>query len=144
MTASNRASSGKPPSADALTRALADVGDGIELAVAFGSVARGEADVGSDVDLAVRGAVDRATLAAVLSRALGCEVDVVDLDTPDLVLLSEIIRDGRCVAERSEGSYARFRSSALATLETDLPLIQRQQEAFLRRLAESGVRRGSG
>lgn len=112
----------------------------VELAVAFGSVARGEASAGSDVDVAVRGAIDRPTLAADLSRTLGVEVDVVDLDTSDLVLLSEIVRDGIRVAERSPGSYATFRSHALATLETDLPLIRRQQDAFVRHLARSGAR----
>lgn len=111
----------------------------VELAVVFGSVARGDAGTGSDVDLAVRGAVDRLTLGAQLSLALGQAVDVVDLDTSDIVLLSEIVRDGRCVAERAPGDYARFRSHALATLETDLPLIRRQQEGFVRRLARSGV-----
>ncbi|MDQ3033091.1 MAG: nucleotidyltransferase domain-containing protein [Myxococcota bacterium] len=130
------------PSLTELTAALAAHRD-VELAVVFGSVARGEAGLGSDVDVAVRGAVDRLALGAQLSRALGREVDVVELDTPDLVLLSEIVRDGRCVAERSPGAYAQFRSHALATLETDLPLIHRQQEAFLARLARAGVR-GSG
>ena len=144
MSPSNRTREAAPPSLEQLGAAIAGVPDGIELAVAFGSLARDEAHRGSDVDLAVRGSVDRAALAAALSRALHVEVDVVDLDTPDLVLLNEIVRDGRCVAERAPGSYARFRSAALATLETDLPLIRLQQEAFLARLARSGVRGGSG
>lgn len=113
---------------------------GVALAVVFGSVARGEAGPGSDVDLAIRGDADRFALAAELSRALGREVDVVPLDTDDLVLLAEIVRDGRRVVEREPGAFARFRSHALATLERDLPSIRRQQAAFTARLAREGVR----
>lgn len=90
------------PSLAQLEAALAGRPD-VELAVVFGSVARGDAGPASDVDLAVRGDVDRLTLGAEISLAVGREVDVVDLDTPDIVLLSEIVRDGRCVAERSPG-----------------------------------------
>ena len=113
---------------------------GVALAVVFGSLARGESSARSDVDVAVRGAADRFELAAALSLALGREVDVVPLDTDDLVLLSEIVRDGRVVVERAPGDFARFRSRALATLETDLPGIRRQQAAFTARLARSGPR----
>lgn len=116
----------------------------IELAVLFGSRARDKARANSDVDLAVRGAADRLHLAAELSLSLGTEVDVVDLDTHDLILVAEIVRDGLCVLERQPGAYARFRSHAISTLERDLPAIRLQQNAFLTRLARVGVLGASG
>lgn len=122
----------------ALRNALASRDD-VRLAVVFGSHARAEATAESDVDLAIRGGADRFRLAAELSEALGREVDVVPLDTDDLVLLNEIVRDGRLVIEREPGAFARFRSHALATLETDLPGLRHQQAAFTARLASAGI-----
>ncbi len=112
----------------------------VTLGVVFGSVARDEATATSDLDLAVRGELDRFALAATLSLKLGREVDVVPLDTDDLILLAEIVRDGRLVLEREPGAFARFRSRALATLERDLPAIRRQQAAFTARVAREGLR----
>lgn len=116
----------------------------VEIAVLFGSRARDEASASSDVDLAVRGVADRLHIAAELSRSLGTEVDVVDLDTDDLVLLAEIVRDGHCVLERRPGAYAHFRSHAISTVERDLPAIRLQQTAFLSRLSRVGVLGASG
>lgn len=110
----------------------------VELAVVFGSVARGNPGPSSDVDVAVRGSrIDHFRLAAELSVALGREVDVVALDTDDIVLLAEIVQDGRVAIERVPGSYALFRSHALATLEIDLPSIRGQQDAFVAKLARA-------
>lgn len=111
----------------------------VRLAVLFGSFARGDAHADSDIDIAVRGDVDVESLRAELSMELGREVDIVSLDTDDLILLAAIVRDGRPLREREPGTYARFRSHALATLETDLPSIRRQQAAFVARLARAGL-----
>lgn len=113
----------------------------VELAIVFGSFARGEPGPTSDVDLAVSGPrVDRFALAAELSLVLGREVDVVSLDTDDLVLLGEIVRDGRVLHEGRAGASGRFRARALSTLETDRPWLELQQRAFLAHLASGGRR----
>ena len=106
----------------------------------FGSVARGEDHAGSDVDVAVRGRdIDLLALGADLSLAIGREVDVVSLDTEDLVLLLEITRDGRVVLDRVDGGYGGFRASALSMLETDLPWLRLQQRAFIARVPQHGL-----
>ncbi len=107
----------------------------------FGSFARGEPGPSSDVDLAVAGPdVDRLALAAELALSLGREVDVVSLDTDDIVLLGQIVRDGRVIHEGRPGASARFRARALSTLETDRPWLELQQRAFLAHLATGGRR----
>ncbi len=81
----------------------------VELAVLFGSVARGEEVAGaSDVDLLVglrrpaAGAL--AALRERLRRCLTVEVHVVALDAPlrNPTLLSEILRDGRPLIDRAQ------------------------------------------
>lgn len=109
---------------------------GIELAILFGSGARGTGSSRSDVDLAVRGDVDRLALAAAVSDACGREVDVVDLNRASIPLLEAIVRDGRKVFERTRGEYATWRSRAMWMLETDLPNYRRMRDAWLKKLAE--------
>lgn len=125
---------------DQLARALAGRDD-VLVALLFGSQARGCADATSDVDLAVRAPrVDLLTLAADLGAALEQEIDVVSLDGCDVPLLSEIVEHGILVHEGRRGEGARWRSSALATLETDRPWYGRMRDAWLRRVASRGVR----
>jgi predicted nucleotidyltransferase len=126
---------------DARVAALIAARSDVDLAVVFGSVARGESGPSSDLDLAVRGSVDRLTLGADLALSLGCDVDVVPLDTDDIVLLQELVRDGRLLFERVPGSYATFRAHSLASLETDLPWLRLQQRAFVERLASGSKAR---
>jgi predicted nucleotidyltransferase len=112
----------------------------VDLVVMFGSTARGDDEAGSDLDLAVRGSADRFALAADLALALGREVDVVPLDTDDIVLTLEIVRDGQLVFEREPSSYAWYRANALTTLETDLPWLRLQQDAMVARLAREAAK----
>ena len=112
---------------------------GLDLAIAFGSVARGQATPASDLDLAVRGDVDVLDLAARVSRAAGREVDIVSLARPSIPLLSAIIRDGVVVFERARGIEASFRARALLTLETDAPWFERMERAWLKRVAQRGL-----
>jgi predicted nucleotidyltransferase len=68
----------------------------VELALLFGSVARGAARDDSDVDVAVVApGVDLLALAAALGEAIGSEVDLSSLDERDITipLLAEIVRD---------------------------------------------------
>lgn len=112
---------------------------GLRLAVLFGSRARGTARPDSDVDLGVLGEVDRLSLAAELSEAVGIEVQVVDLSDPPIPLLEEIVRDGRIVAEGAPGAGAMWWSHTLADLETDRPWYLRMQEAWIKRVKARGI-----
>jgi len=130
-----------PPSAivEPLRQALA-AEPGVHLAILFGSQARHAAGPQSDVDVAVlsRG-LDRLTLAASLTRAVGREVQVVDLADPGVPLLEELVRDGIVVREATPGAGALWRSRALAQLETDRPWYARMRDAWLAKVAREGV-----
>jgi predicted nucleotidyltransferase len=125
--------------ADAIRAALAGRTD-VKLAILFGSEARGDAGAASDVDIAVDApAVDRLTLAADLTRALGREVDIVSLDDPGVPLLEAILRDGLPVHESAHGNFAQWRAHAWMDLETDRPGFERMRDAWLKRVAARGV-----
>lgn len=113
---------------------------GVELAMLFGSTARGTASEGSDVDIAVRGrGIDALGLAAALAEALAREVDLVVLTDPGVPLLEALIRDGIVVWESAPGVAAQWRSFTLAMLETDRPWYARMRDAWLSRVAERGL-----
>lgn len=125
-----------------LRHALAGRKD-VRVAVLFGSEARGTARAGSDVDVAVDApGTDILELAAVLSEALSCEVDVVPLDDATIPLLEQLVRDGVVVHEAYPGAGALWRSHVLASLETDRPWFARMREAWLARVRERGLLRG--
>lgn len=107
----------------------------VELAILFGSRARGTSHAKSDVDLAIRGDTDRLALAAEASLACGQEVDVVDLDTAGVPLLEALVRDGRKLYEARPGRFATWRAQALGQLEIDGPWYRRMRDAWLARLA---------
>jgi predicted nucleotidyltransferase len=91
---------------------------GVRLAVLFGSVARGDAGAASDVDLlvCVRGGwKERVATALALEEALGRPVQLVDLDRAPPLLLADVLRDGRVLADR-DGEWERLvrRSRAIA------------------------------
>lgn len=90
----------------------------IELAMLFGSRARGVATPGSDADVAVLGSgLDLLSLAADLTHGAQIEVDVADLARAGFPLLQAILRDGIFLHESRPGAAARWRTRAI--LETD-------------------------
>lgn len=112
---------------------------GLEVALLFGSMARGRSRPDSDVDLAVFGDVDPLALSGALSVLLCREVDVVRIEGAPVPLLDSIVRDGKVVFERVPGAAATLRSRLLASLEVDRPWYARMQRAFLARVAERGI-----
>jgi predicted nucleotidyltransferase len=124
-----------------LRRILAGRAD-VRMALLFGSHARDAARPDSDVDVAVDTDADLLDLAAELTLALECEVDVVSLDDPGVPLLEALVRDGVVVHEGVPGRGARWRSHALTTLETDRPWYTRMADAWLQRVAERGIADG--
>lgn len=82
----------------------------VRLAVLFGSVARGQADAESDVDVLVRirgGWREEAEAALALEEALGRPVQLVTVDQAPPLLLADVLRDGRVLADR-DGDWARL------------------------------------
>ena len=112
---------------------------GLQVALLFGSVARGRARPDSDVDLAVFGDVDPLALSGALSTVLCREVDVVRIEGAPIPLLDSIVREGHVAFERTPGAAATLRSRLLASLEVDRPWYGRMQRAFLARVAERGI-----
>ncbi len=119
----------------------------LELAVLFGSLARGDAVAGiSDVDLLVElrrpfpGALEALRLR--LSRQLPAEVQIVPLKAArsNPRLLTEVLRDGRPLVDR-ERSWPRLRTQAArAQAQADQLGAERHVEAqaaigYFRRLA---------
>jgi predicted nucleotidyltransferase len=100
----------------------------VRLAVLFGSVARGDEDTASDVDVLVRvrgGWREQAETALALERALGHQVQLVALDQAPPLLLADVLREGRVLADR-DGDWAllsrRSRSIARAARDDDARL----------------------
>ncbi len=116
----------------------------VDLALLFGSRARGDAGPTSDIDIGVvGGAVDTLGLALELTDATGIQVDVVDLSgDPPIALVLAVLRDGVKIYEGQPGAHGRFLSHTLMVLETDLPAHRAMQRAFLRRVAERGLTGG--
>lgn len=108
----------------------------LELAMVFGSVARGQSTVKSDLDVAIVGqGLDRLELIRALENGQPREVHIIQLDQPSIVLLSELSREAVPLYERLPGAFANWLSKTLWQLEDDLPWYRRQQNAWLARVA---------
>src|SRR3569623_2923880 len=127
------------PLRESLRQALARM-PFVRMAVMFGSQARRTAGAASDVDVAVQApAAEGPTIAAALSATSGREVDVVILDDLPIPLLDSLVREGELIFEAEHGTAARWRASALLTLETDRPWYERPSKAWLARVAREGL-----
>lgn len=88
--------------------------EGLDLAVLFGSTARGEPGA-EDLDIALRGRrpLDLIALTNRLTVALGREdVDLVDLRVADPVMLMRVASEGVPLYEAEPGAFGRFHSLA--------------------------------
>ena len=99
---------------DSLARAL-ECEPSVELAVLFGSVARGQARDGSDLDVGVIGvdAHELSDLQVTLERATGRRIDLVSLADAPPLLRFEIARDGRVLLERAPFVWSDFKARAM-------------------------------
>jgi predicted nucleotidyltransferase len=120
-----------------LVKALAQMPE-VELAVLFGSAARGEGQRRSDLDVAVRlkggSAPGLPRLQVSLARATGREVDLVSLDASPPLLRFEIARDGVVLLERTPHAWADFRARAMIDWWDWAPIARRIHAALLARL----------
>jgi predicted nucleotidyltransferase len=117
---------------------------GVELAIVFGSVARGDHSQNSDVDVAVlaRSETDLADVSARIAAHVGREVDVVLLRDAGVPLIDAILRDGVVVHEGRAGAGATWWARALMDREVDGPWYARMRDASLRRIAKKGLGHG--
>ncbi len=108
----------------------------VELALLFGSFARGQQTDRSDLDVAVHApGTDLLELGARLVDASGREVDLIALSDADIPLREELVRDAVVLHEREPGAATRWRFHTMLELETDGPWYRRMRDAFLARLA---------
>ena len=123
-----------------LQAALAQVPE-VQLAILFGSQARGTHTDASDIDLAVKfdPGSDVLQLTAAISKHCQREVQLISLDALTIPLLEQIVRDGIVVFQRSPRVAGQWWSTALSTLALDGPWYARMRDSWLRRVAERGL-----
>ena len=114
---------GLDPSNGNIPEKLSDVFErnAILLAYLFGSRARGDAREESDYDFAILfgravGVLGEVELAIEIADALGIpadRVDVISLDRADLDLAFKVVREGKLIYARDEGTRRRFEARVL-------------------------------
>lgn len=111
----------------------------VEAVFLFGSLAEGRARAGSDLDLAVLPAGPdlrerRLDLLSALVRAGFDKVDVLLLDTEDVVLRYEAVRSNRLLYARDGFDRGGFYSRVIRDYLDFLPYLAVQREALKQRL----------
>ena len=109
----------------------------VQLAVLFGSAARGAPQRRSDLDIGVMGLRSTARLAALavtLARTAGREVDLIPLETAPPLLRFEIARDGAVLLERTPYLWSDFQARAMVDWWEWAPLARRFAAAAMARL----------
>lgn len=126
-----------PPPLARVAQALLAETD-VELAVAFGSLARGDGEAGSDLDLGLRLGTDtgaaRRALEARLGRAAQRAVDLVFLDDAPPLLRFEIARDGIVLRHRHRHLWVDFKTRAMLDWWDWAPTARRMHRAYVERL----------
>lgn len=124
-------------------RAVIARGPAAHFVAIFGSRAVGTARADSDLDLAWLptdpnvSLADELALQAELTRAAGCDVDLVRLDRASTICRHEVARDGRLLAG-SAASFTRFRAAAIGEFLDFEPALREATERFRRRWATGG------
>ncbi|MBC7225808.1 MAG: nucleotidyltransferase domain-containing protein [Thermoflexales bacterium] len=111
----------------------------------FGSVAEGRKGPESDLDLAIvpRSPAARARrldILADLARAGFCNVDLIFLDTNDIVLRYEAVRLNRVVYQAEDFDPGEMYSRIVRQFLDFLPYLQVQREAYRRRILHDSGR----
>ena len=109
----------------------------VQLAVVFGSAARGTPPRRSDLDIGVMGLRSTprlAALAVTLARTAGREVDLIQLETAPPLLRFEIARDGVVLLERAPHLWSDFQARAMVDWWEWAPLARRFAAAAMARL----------
>ena len=111
----------------------------IQAVYLFGSFAAGNVHEESDLDLAAvprRGSVrdKRLDILADLARHGFCNVDLVFLDTDDIVLKYEAVRQNRLVYQAEDFDRGAMYSKIVRQYFDFLPYLKVQREAYKRRI----------
>lgn len=116
----------------------------IELAILFGSYAKGTENSQSDIDLAIRLVSDAAMTATEklnylvsLEKLLKANVDVIDLKTVGQPLLSEILKHG-LLLKGSKMQYAELALKNINTTQDFMPAIDRMMATRRKRWLNHG------
>jgi predicted nucleotidyltransferase len=127
----------------ALRRAIDDRTD-VQLAVLFGSAARGAEFRDSDVDVCVLGPAPAglSALRVTLERATGRAVDLIDLRAAPPLLRFEIARDGQVLVERVPHLWSDFKARAMVDWWEWAPLARRFHRQAVARLRSGPVTHG--
>jgi len=120
----------------ALRDALRDFPD-IRVALLFGSAASGRLTASSDVDLGVAAETAlsmerRLEIAATLSRALGRDVDLVDMQAVSGLILQQILTKG-VVLRKDPDRYAALLKRMLFEQADMMPYTERVRRAHVER-----------
>ncbi|MEQ1898149.1 MAG: nucleotidyltransferase domain-containing protein [Vicinamibacterales bacterium] len=110
----------------------------LQLAVMFGSAARGALTRESDLDIGILG-VSPARLPDLgvrLARIAGRDADLVALETAPPLLRFEIARDGVLLLERDPGQWADVRARAMVDWWEWAPTAHRLASAAMARLEQ--------
>jgi uncharacterized protein len=116
---------------------LANAPAGYEAVYLFGSQARGTAGRGSDIDLAFwqkRPSGDSLAeqsfdYAAVLSLALGSEVEMIELNRAPVDLIHRVLRDGKLLLERDRSARVAREVRARREYLDLLPVLRHYRRA---------------
>lgn len=142
MTGKN---SSRHPDLDHLEKVFRKYPD-IQAAYLFGSTASGKLHAESDLDLAI---VPKKTsmrekkldLLADLAREGFCDVDLVFLDTKDVVIKFESVRQNHLLYCAKDFDANAFFSLTLRQYFDFLPYLKTQREAYKRRVLHDGQNR---
>jgi len=120
---------------------------GIQAAYLFGSVASGQTNTDSDLDIAILPR-DRSTrhhkldILADLARSGFCNVDLVFLDTDDIVLKFEAVYQNRLLYCAEDFDASATFALILRQYFDFLPYLEVQRKAYKRRVLHDGENRG--
>ncbi len=106
---------------------------------AFGSYVTGKTHPESDLDMAIvprssSARKQRLDMLTALARQGFCHVDLVFLDTPDIVIKFEAVRHNRVVYQTDDFEPGVFYSKILRQYFDFLPYLHVQREAYKRRI----------
>ncbi len=112
----------------------------VQLAVAFGSVARGEDHLRSDLDLGLLLDPDsrqcRGEVEIPIGRAARRRVDFVYLDEAPPLLRFEVARAGQVLLERRPRLWTRFKAKAMIDWWDWGPTARKMHAVYIQRLRE--------
>ena len=112
---------------------------GVQAVYLFGSRATGQVRVASDLDLAIvprheRVREKRMDILTDLARYGFCDVDLVFLDTDDIVLKYEAVRQNRVIYQAEDFDRGTLYSRIVRQYLDFVPYLNVQREAYKRRL----------